>query len=145
MKGDERDALEVRRTEALESIGNELRRSSTERRRRERDERRHELQRGVDALAGVSLMPLFAGESGQRMLMRSQPGYAALWQVEVPADCLATVCGLQDRQEWPMVSCTCGVWTTLERFSPRECEGYCGRWFLALADSVRVKRFGAAA
>lgn len=138
MKGDEHDALEVRRVEALESIGAELRSSRS---RREDDERRTRLQQGVDAVAGTPRAPLFAGESAQRLLMCSLPGYASLWEQQVPSDHVTAVCDVHERQEWPIVRCTCGVSTTLERFAPRECEGACGRWFLALGETVRVKRF----
>ena len=135
MRGEERDALEVRRVEALEGISAELARTARERRRRERQAHRTELFHLAET-ASVRFDSFFAGVAGQRLLMRI-PAYVLLWKGAVPAEHLSTVCDAETRREWPLVRCRCGVATTLERFSPRECEGSCGRWFLALEHEVR--------
>lgn len=136
LSGDERDALEVRRVDALEALVVELERGGHERRARERTERSDELHRTFSAVGGLPSSWFFAGEDGLRRLMRI-PAFAAMWKGVVPPENLSAVCDAQTRQEWPLVRCRCGSSTSLERFYPRECIGDCGRSFLALEQTVR--------
>lgn len=75
------------------------------------------------------------------VLVRALPGFAALWETEVPAT------HLERLGEFVTVACPCGASQRLEPLvvvycDPTEAVDGCSRWYLRLEDgSVRVKRW----
>lgn len=104
----------------------------------ERERRRRELH-------AHSPLPfrLLAGGRGTRTLLGGLPGFAALWGRVVPSGYVWCVEGRSGGLHRVLV-CVCGAMTALDE-SVVECSGRCGRFFLPLESSVRVKRFKGAA
>lgn len=82
---------------------------------------------------------LLGGARGTTCLLRALPGFSELWEKEVPPEYLWRAEG-RSGGVCRAVSCVCGAMTALEG-GLVECSGGCGRWFLPLESSVRVKRF----
>jgi hypothetical protein len=129
VKQQERDEVALAQLQALERVAGALEAPA-------RAERHAELRASFP-----EPFKFLAGERGLRTMLRSFPGFAGLWEREVPVEYLGAVSDAQTRQERALVACPCGVGTVVEAGLPVECAGQCGRWFLALESSVRVKRF----
>lgn len=85
----------------------------------------------------------FRGPTGAVLLLRSLPGFAALWEQQVPVEYLADACMLDGRVEVLVIACPCGSAPLLELGQLVACPGECGRWMLRVEDGVRVRLFPA--
>jgi hypothetical protein len=153
MKSAERDDLLVRQVEAAEKTTQFSMRFAQAMERsvpRDEEERaaweamRHPPRRIFDQAGGVGL------------LLKFIPGFAALWDREIPESHLASMKG-RDGSTTPIVVCPCGGMTALEELGITECSNArwrsddpdlfdpsgCTRAFLRLEESIRVHRFGA--
>jgi hypothetical protein len=82
---------------------------------------------------------LLAGPRGVTTLARSLPGFAGLWEVSVPPSHLMRAQG-RGGAWFTLILCPDGAQTVLEE-NVTECSDGCGRWYLPVGESVRVKRF----
>lgn len=81
---------------------------------------------------------MFGGQRGAITLLKSIPGFADLWQKEVPEEYLETI---MDRagEEWHLINCPCNERPLVQSGGLTECG--CARWFFSTGKSVRVHRF----
>lgn len=85
------------------------------------------------------LRRVFRGRQGTTALLTGIPGFAECWEAEVPVSHVLE-CPGRSGGVYRAVRCTCGAMTALDDHTV-ECWGECGRFFLPLESSVRVKRF----
>lgn len=95
----------------------------------------------TEALRSLPRAPMFAGEKGTILLLKSIPGFAALWTNVVPDEYVLRCSDLLSHQEKTLLACVCGSSTVLVRGRPTWCEGGCRRCFLKLETDVRVHKF----
>lgn len=152
MNGKERDALLERQVEAQEQTAHFSMRFAQALEEPLRDERDRRLYAAFPAPYS-----LLEGMRGARTLLKAIPGFAGLWQKEVPASHLDVIEG-RDHSLTSIVHCTCGALTALPSTGVAQCSGGrftpdgelldpsgCCRFFFALSHtSVRVRLFPAA-
>lgn len=102
--------------------------------RPELERRREDLQRAV----APGFKRPFAGSGGAILLLRSIPGFAALWERKVPESHLLRTCDREDSAA-TVVLCPCGAQSPIDAGEVLDCG--CGRWFFHVGSSIRVKRF----
>lgn len=119
MKRDEQDELRAREVRALEQVADELQRARAER----------EASRPP---AGRLPQPL-----GVPAFLRSIPGFAGLWEHEVPRAYWQAA--ERDGYRVAIIGCMCGESVEVAVGGLADCG--CGRWFLHAGRTIRVKRF----
>lgn len=149
MKQTERDELLVRQTEALESTAHFSMRFAQALEEPGKKQRERELYAGIPPA-----FDFLAGGRGVRTLLQTIPGFAGLWEKQVPEAYLEVQAGL-DASLTTIVHCTCGALTVLPVTGVAQCSGgrfmadgelldpaFCCRFFFALSHAdVRVRLF----
>jgi hypothetical protein len=115
---------------ATDRVADELRRAR---------EGREAARKATERAPGLPpLRRLFGTERGAVALLRSVPGFASLWEREVPEDYLIETQS-RDSERWTIVLCVCRQEIALRPGHIGDCS--CGRFFFHVGRSIRVKRF----